>query len=147
MPQEGMVAGDPHARLLTELEGEALPDVPSAKSTSTPATPDEDEIFPPTTAYVSKRGRHRQLINSSVLDKVMQQRRQAIESSQHRKALVNDQGERQRMRHYLEGLHGSQGSSNAQVSQKSSSMVRCIEIDGLSFEILKDGSKLARKYG
>ncbi|KAL9005788.1 MAG: hypothetical protein Q9188_001454 [Gyalolechia gomerana] len=121
--------------------------LPSAKSTSAPAALNEDEVLQPAAAYVSKRGRHKQLINSSVLDKVMQQRRQAIESSQHRKALMNDQRERERMRRYLEGLHASQGSSNAQVSQTSGSIAHRIEIDGLSFKILKDGSKLARIYG
>ncbi|KAL8939725.1 MAG: hypothetical protein Q9216_003203 [Gyalolechia sp. 2 TL-2023] len=83
-------------------------------SANAPATPDKNEVLQPAAAYVSKRGRHKQLINSSVLDKVMQQRRQAIESSQHRKALVNDQRERRQMRHYLEGLHAGQSSSNAQ---------------------------------
>lgn len=114
---------------------------------STPATLDEDEALQPVTAYVSKRGRHRQLINSSVLDKVIQQRKQAIESSQHRKALVNDQRERQRMCHYMEELHASQGSLNAHVSPSSRSGAHRIEIDGLNFELLKDGSKLSRIYG
>lgn len=77
----------------------------------------------------------------------MLQRRQAVESTQQRKALVNDQRERQRMRQYIEGLHTSPGSFNAPISRTASSALHRIEIDGLSFEIVKEGSKLARIYG
>ncbi|KAL8722617.1 MAG: hypothetical protein Q9225_000923 [Loekoesia sp. 1 TL-2023] len=111
---------------------------PATNNVASSAIFEGTEALQPAAAYVSKRGRHRQLINSSVLDKVMLQRRQAIESTQQRKALMNDQRERQRMRQYIEGLHTSPGSSNAPTSRTASSALHRIEIDGLNFEISKE---------
>ena len=106
-----------------------------------------NEASQSTAAYVSKRGRHNQLINSSVLDKVMQQRRRSIEHSQQRRALLNDQRERQRMNQYLEGLDASQSGANTKTAQASSRIIHRIDVDGLTYEILKNGSKLSRVYG
>ncbi|KAL9051644.1 MAG: hypothetical protein Q9206_004632 [Seirophora lacunosa] len=104
------------------------------------------EALQPTAAYVSKRGRHKQLINSSVLDKVMQQRKQAIEGSKQRKLLLNDQRERKRMQQYMEALAASQGSATVQTPRTPSSTIHHIKVNGLTFQILKNGSKLARKF-
>lgn len=92
----------------------------------------------PAAAYVTKRGRHKQLINASVLDKVTLQRKQAIDDSQHRKLLATDQWERQRMHQYVESLDALPTASGS---------THQIEIDGLKFQILKGGSKLARVPG
>lgn len=92
----------------------------------------------PAAAYVTKRGRHKQLINASVLDRVTLQRKQAIDDSQQRKLLATDQWERQRMYQYVETLEALPTSSGS---------THKIEIDGLKFQILKGGSKLARIPG
>ncbi|KAL8842728.1 MAG: hypothetical protein Q9170_000384 [Blastenia crenularia] len=130
IPPEVPAVGDPRVQLPTEREEEALPDGPQ-----------------PEAAYVTKYGRHKQLINSSVLDKVTQQRKQTIADSQRRKVLANDQLERQRMHRYMEGLSKAQRGSNTQSSQSANRQAHRVEIDGLCFDILKDGSKLARIYG
>ncbi|KAL9586286.1 MAG: hypothetical protein Q9212_001004 [Teloschistes hypoglaucus] len=110
----------------------------AAHSSSSPATTRGMDPLQPAAAYVTKRGRHKQLINASVLDRVTLQRKQAIDDSQQRKLLATDQWERQRMHQYvetLEALPTSRGGTHK------------IEIDGLKFQILKGGSKLARIPG
>ncbi|KAL8988345.1 MAG: hypothetical protein Q9177_002565 [Variospora cf. flavescens] len=77
----------------------------------------------------------------------MQQRKQAIEGSKQRKILLNDQRERKRMQQYLEALDAGQGSAIVQMPQTTSNTIHQIEINGLTFQILKNGSKLARKFG
>ncbi|KAL8961371.1 MAG: hypothetical protein Q9193_002062 [Seirophora villosa] len=123
------------------------PPSPATKSSTTSDKYDGVEALQPTAAYISKRGRHKQLINSSVLDKVMQQRKQAIEDSKQRKLLLNDQRERKRMQQYMEALAASQGSAAVQTPRTPSSTIHHIEVNGLTFQILKNGSKLARKFG
>ncbi|KAL9015669.1 MAG: hypothetical protein Q9185_006949 [Variospora sp. 1 TL-2023] len=123
------------------------PPSPATKSASSSEKIEVPAELHSTPAYVSKRGRHKQLINSSVLDKVMQQRKQAIEGSKQRKILLNDQRERKRMQQYLEALDAGQGSAIVQTPQTTSNTIHHIEINGLTFQILKNGSKLARKFG
>ncbi|KAL8665334.1 MAG: hypothetical protein Q9202_002385 [Teloschistes flavicans] len=107
----------------------------AAQSSGSPATAKGVDPLQPAAAYVTKRGRHKQLINASVLDKVTLQRKQAIDDSQHRKLLATDQWERQRMHQYVESLDALPTASGS---------THQIEIDGLKFQILKGGSKLAR---
>ncbi|KAL8699251.1 MAG: hypothetical protein Q9224_001499 [Gallowayella concinna] len=97
--------------------------------------------------YVTTNGRHRQYINASILPKVTEQRKRAIEDSQHRKALTTDRWERQRMHQYLVTLDQQRDSSVTQESPQASSKVHEIMIEGLGFRVLKGGSKLARVYG
>lgn len=110
----------------------------AAHSSSSPATTKGVDPLQPAAAYVTKTGRHKQLINASVLDRVTLQRKQAIDDSQQRKLLATDQWERQRMHQYVETLEALPTSSGS---------THKIEIDGLKFEILKGGSKLARIPG
>ncbi|KAL8630113.1 hypothetical protein Q9189_004186 [Teloschistes chrysophthalmus] len=110
----------------------------AAHSSSSPATIKGLDPLQPAAAYVTKRGRHKQLINASVLDRVTLQRKQAIDDSQQRKLLATDQWERQRMYQYVETLEALPTSSGS---------THKIEIDGLKFQILKGGSKLARIPG
>lgn len=77
----------------------------------------------------------------------MQQRKQAIEGSKQRKLLLNDQRERKRMQQYMEALAASQGSATVQTPRTPSSTIHHIKVNGLTFQILKNGSKLARKFG
>ncbi|KAI4201170.1 MAG: hypothetical protein LQ346_002224 [Caloplaca aetnensis] len=113
-----------------------------------PATPDGLGASQPAAAYVSKRGRHKQLINASILDKVTQQRKHAMEETQQRKVLIDDQKEQKRMSQYMEGLDASSGNPGGQPTRTpSGSTHHQIEVDGLHFQILKNGSKLARIHG
>lgn len=120
---------------------------PAAKPSNSLETSDGLGVLRPTSAYVSKRGRHNQLINASVLDKVTQQRKLAIEGSQQRKVLMDDQRERERMYQYMEGLDASKESSTGQIARTTSSRTHDIQVNGLTFQIQKNGSKLARVHG
>ncbi|KAL8967858.1 MAG: hypothetical protein Q9197_005194 [Variospora fuerteventurae] len=80
-------------------------------------------------------------------DDIPPQRKQAIEGSKQRKILLNDQRERKRMQQYLEALDAGQGSAIVQTPQTTSNTIHHIQINGLTFQILKNGSKLARKFG
>ncbi|KAL8820344.1 MAG: hypothetical protein Q9223_001424 [Gallowayella weberi] len=99
------------------------------------------------TTYITTNGRHMQYINASILPKVTERRKRAIKESQHRKSLTNNRWERQRMHQYLVALDTKQAGSVTQGSPQASSKVHEIMIDGLSFQVLKGGSKLARVYG
>ncbi|KAI4122304.1 MAG: hypothetical protein LQ338_005892 [Usnochroma carphineum] len=119
----------------------------SKESSQSPANKGADGLgaLQPTASYVSKQGRHRQLINSSVLDRVTQQRKQAIEESQQHKVLADDQRERQRMQQYMEGLDASQGSSTMRTSRTPSSKFHQIGLDGMTFQIMKKGRTCPKK--
>ncbi|KAL8905705.1 MAG: hypothetical protein Q9207_002461 [Kuettlingeria erythrocarpa] len=120
----------------------------TVNSAPSSATPDELGALQPAAAYVSKRGRHKQLINASILDKVTQQRKHAMEETQQRKVLVDDQMEQKRMSQYIEGLDASSGNPGGQPTRTPPGTTHHqIEVDGLYFQILKNGSKLARIYG
>lgn len=106
---------------------------------------DEPLATPP--AYVTTTGRHKQYINASVLAKVTEQRKRAIEESQQRKAQKQDQWERQRMHQYVAALDAKQHESIAPGSPYTSGRTHEINIDGLRFQVLKGGSKLVRMFG
>lgn len=124
-----------------------------ASPTQVPQTTDLSAITTTTgsaqsgAAYVTTNGRHRQYINASILPKVTEQRKRAIEESQHRKALANDRWERQRMHQYLVGLDAKHPPMVTPGSSKASSGAHEVQIDGLNFRVLKGGSKLSRVYG
>ncbi|KAL8642826.1 MAG: hypothetical protein Q9228_000522 [Teloschistes exilis] len=123
-----------HSLVLNNQNAQSL----AAHSSSSPATTKGVDPLQPAAAYVTKRGRHKQLINASVLDRVTLQRKQAIDDSQQCKLLATDQWERQRMHQYVETLEALPTSSGS---------THKIKIDGLKFEILKGGSMLARIPG
>ncbi|KAL8916841.1 MAG: hypothetical protein Q9208_008328 [Pyrenodesmia sp. 3 TL-2023] len=111
------------------------------------ATPDGLEVSQPAAAYVSKRGRHKQLINASVLDKVTQQRKHAMEDTQQRKDLIDNQQDHQRVSQYKEALGARSGGASRQPTRAPSCSAHQINVDGLHFQVLKNGSKLARIHG
>ncbi|KAL8693134.1 MAG: hypothetical protein Q9218_001986 [Villophora microphyllina] len=108
---------------------------PASQLLDSPARTGGTDPLQPAAAYVTKRGRHKQLINASVLDKVTLQRKQAIDESQQHKLLDIDRWERQRMHQFLKALDTLPTTSES---------THKIEIDSLKFEILMGGSKLAR---
>ena len=120
----------------------ATSQAPSSSSASSAVDP-----LRPAPAYVTKHGRHNQLINTSVLERVTAQRKQAVEESQQRKVLTTNQCEQRRMNQYLKRLHPghTDAVSHAAISQNTSA--HKIEIDGMRFQILKNGSKLSRVPG
>ncbi|KAL8772332.1 MAG: hypothetical protein Q9209_002544 [Squamulea sp. 1 TL-2023] len=120
---------------------------PTSRALDSPVTAGTTETPQPAVAYVTTTGRHKQYINASVLGKVTEQRKRAIQESQQHKAQQDDQWERQRMDQYVAALDAKRNRSNAQGSSHSSSKNHEIKIDGLNFQVLKSGSKLVRIFG
>lgn len=121
---------------------------PGAPSTLQPATnivspKFEDGVEPTQTAngWVTKRDRHMQLINTSVYDKETLARNKAIEETRKQKSLRRDQREKQKIERHVNALpsHAGRGASTAAVHE--------IAINGLRFQIIDAGSKLARIRG
>ena len=99
---------------------------------------DEDRIA---NGWVTKRDRHMQLINTSILDKTTQARSKAMEETRRKKATRKDQSEKDKIHRFLH--------TNAQsaLSNTTSSLSHEILVEGLRFQVLSGGSKLARLRG
>ncbi|KAI4278700.1 MAG: hypothetical protein LQ337_000809 [Flavoplaca oasis] len=120
---------------------------PPPRSLDSSTSVSTDETPQTAAAYVTTTGRHKQYINASVLAKVTEQRKRAIEESQQLKIQKHDQWERQRLQRYVAALDAEQSKSLAQGSQHTSGKSHEINIDGLRFQVLKGGSKLVRIFG
>lgn len=79
-----------------------------------------------------------QLINSSIYDKETQVRNKAIEETRRQKNLRRDQREKHKIVQHLKALGPQTGRSTA------ASAMHEILINGLRFQVLDGGSKLAR---
>ena len=93
------------------------------------------------TGWVTKRDRHMQLINSSIFDKETQLRNKAIEETQKQRSLRKDQREKQRIERHLKAL------SAYPDLNKGTPTIHELLINGLRFQVLDGGSKLARIRG
>ncbi|KAL8993120.1 MAG: hypothetical protein Q9169_006587 [Polycauliona sp. 2 TL-2023] len=120
---------------------------PSPSSSESPVSASTSESPQTAPAYVTTTGRHKQYINAAVLSKVTEQRKRAIEETQQQKAQNRNQWERQRMHQYVMALDAEQNQSVAQESPSRRGTVHEINIDGLRFQVLKDGAKLVRIFG
>lgn len=89
-------------------------------------------------AFVSKTGRHRQLINTSIYDKETEKRVKAMEATRLEKLKRKDEREKLKFHKRLQNSKGSSysGSSND-----------IITIQGIQFRLTKNGSKLAKISG
>ena len=91
--------------------------------------------------WVTKRDRHMQLINSDIYDKEAQSRNKAIEETRKQKSVRRDQREKQKIERHLITL----ASTNNQ--DMTIPTIHEITINGLRFQVLDGGSKLARIRG
>lgn len=91
-----------------------------------------------TNGWVTKRDRHMQLINTSIYDKETQIRNKAIEETRKQKALQKNRREKHKVQMYLEALAPHKGHSAA------TAMLHEVTMNGLRFQVLDGGSKLAR---
>ncbi|KAL6720687.1 hypothetical protein ACLMJK_002612 [Lecanora helva] len=91
--------------------------------------------------WVAKRDRHMQLINSSIYDKEAQTRNKAIEETRKQKIMRRDNREKQKIETHFKTIatHPSRGTPTAASHE--------ITINGLRFQVLDGGSKLARIRG
>ncbi|KAL8890848.1 MAG: hypothetical protein Q9215_002074 [Flavoplaca cf. flavocitrina] len=146
-PGRGRGAYRPYSRNRSLVVNKGAGQSPSPRSLD-PSTSVSTEETPQTeSAYVTTTGRHKQYINASVLAKVTEQRKRAIEESQQLKMQKHDQWERQRLQRYVAALDAEQSKSLAQGSQHTSGKTHEINIDGLRFQVLNGGSKLVRIVG
>lgn len=99
---------------------------------------EEGEILDPKQAYVSKRDRHMQLINTSIYQKESQQRHKAIEETRKQKLQRRDHREKQKVMNHIK-MSVPQASND-----KANPAIHEIIIDGLRFHVVKGGSKLMR---
>ncbi|KAI4266823.1 MAG: hypothetical protein L6R38_008527 [Xanthoria sp. 2 TBL-2021] len=132
-------------RSLVVNSGTAHPSSP--RNLESPVSFSINEPLQTAPSYVTTTGRHKQYINASVLAKVTEQRKRAIEESQQHTAQKHDQWERQRMHQYVAALDAEQHESIALGSPYTSGKTHEIKIDGLRFQVLKGGSKLVRVFG
>lgn len=91
--------------------------------------------------WITKRDRHMQLINTSVYDKETQARNKAIEETRKQKYQRRDQREKQKIERHMNALTAYTGLGPATAS------VHEITINGLRFQVIDGGSKLARIRG
>ncbi|KAL8911550.1 MAG: hypothetical protein Q9171_003314 [Xanthocarpia ochracea] len=142
----GRGAYRPYNRNRSLVVNGGTPQSPAPRNLDSPATASTIESPQPTPAYVTTTGRHKQYINASVLAKVTEQRKRAMEQSQQHKAQEHNQWERQRMHQYVAALDAQQNGSIAQGAPYSRGKTHEIKIDGLRFQVLKGGSKLVRIF-
>ncbi|KAL8967923.1 MAG: hypothetical protein Q9183_002705 [Haloplaca sp. 2 TL-2023] len=120
----------------------ATSQAPSSSSVSSGVDP-----LRPAPAYVTKHGRHKQLINTSVLERVTAHHKQAVEESQQRKVLTTNQWEQRRMNQYMKGLGPDYTDPVSHTAAPQDTSAHKIEIDGMRFQLQKNGSKLLRVPG
>ncbi|KAK8083524.1 zinc finger domain-containing protein [Apiospora saccharicola] len=119
------------------LNGQSRPATNSDDSTPTPTTPNG--------SWVTKTDRHLQLINSNVYEKESQNRANAIEQTQRNKVLRKDHAEKARLLNYLgkTSTIGVAPASNTIATPPSYE----VTVDGIRFQVTREGSKLVRAPG
>ena len=111
---------------------------------------DEDpgtDLMLPSNGWVTKRDRHMQLINSTVFDKETQLRNKAINQTRRQRALQRDQREKYKINKHLRGIVAHAGRSSAVPTATASPTIHEISLEGLRFQVMDGGSKLARVRG
>ena len=95
-------------------------------------------------AWVSKRDRHMQLINTSVYDRVSQERVRSMEATSHSKQRRQSDLQKARLRKHFQSF--TQSNTNAN-ERSPSRTAREIEINCIRFRLADGGSKLMRVSG
>lgn len=110
------------------------------------ATERTDHLQSPNNAgsWVSKRDRHMQLINTSVYDRVSQQRVRSLEATIDGKQCRQNAIEKARLKRHFETVANSNGNFD---KFSSPSALREIEISCIRFKLTDGGSKLMRVSG
>ena len=105
-----------------------------------------DRLRSPNTAgsWVSKRDRHMQLINTSVYDRVSQERVRSLEATVDSKQRRQNAIEKARLKRHFETAANGNGNFD---KVSSSSAPREIEISCIRFKLTDGGSKLMRVSG
>jgi hypothetical protein len=93
---------------------------------------------------VTKNDRHRQLINASVFEKQSQDRAKAIEETRKKKENGKRLGEKARLNEFL---RRQQVAAGALVNANTSAASKEIVVEGIRFQVIDGGKKLARVAG
>lgn len=139
----GRIVANPHRNRTLVLNNKAGVKEPGSDAAQ-PGPEDvkaENEGNEPTQSpagWVTKRDRHMQLINSSIYDKETQVRNKAIEETRRQKTLRRDEREKQKIQRHLKTLSPHQSQNVATPTAYE------LAINGLRFQVLDGGSKLAR---
>ena len=105
-----------------------------------------NQVQSPTNAgsWVSKRDRHMQLINTSVYDRVSQERVRSMEATNDSRQRQRSDIEKVRLKRHFQSLANSSSSAD---KASSSLATREIEINCIRFRLTDGGSKLMRVSG
>ncbi|KAI0020593.1 hypothetical protein F4780DRAFT_742069 [Xylariomycetidae sp. FL0641] len=101
---------------------------------------------PANPTWVTKTDRHLQLINGAVYEKETQQRANAMEQTARQQQRLRNQREKAKVMNSLRRGAGTnmQGSANTPTASTSSTSRYEIEVDGVRFHVVQQGSKLIK---
>ena len=137
--QNTRVTANPHRNRSLVLNNK----IASQAATVDTVKPKTEDLEPISTVngWVTKRDRHMQLINSSIYDKDAQARNKAMEETRKQKNSRRDQRERSKIERHLDTLRPSTDRA------AQSATIHEIFVNGIRFQVLDGGSKLARLHG
>ncbi|KAK4230973.1 hypothetical protein QBC38DRAFT_276116 [Podospora fimiseda] len=100
-----------------------------------------------TSSWVTKNDRHLQLINTSVYEKQSQTRVQAIEETRQQKLAMKNKQERAMLLDHLNRLPTNGGGGYSAANKQTSNGKYTINVQGIKFTVVKNGSKLVKAPG
>lgn len=100
----------------------------------------------PVTNWITKRDRHMQLINSAVYNQEIEARSKAIEHTRRQKTFERDLREKQKLQRHFETLIPNTYHGTLPLVSDASLPAYTLNIDGLYFQVGKNGSKLSRVF-
>ncbi|KAH6670094.1 hypothetical protein B0J14DRAFT_597855 [Halenospora varia] len=129
-------------------------------NTPTGTTPETEEIHDEnhetsvnktagnSSAWVTKKDRHLQLINTTIYEQESQSRTRAIEETRKQKLAQRDSREKTKFNRHLQRLAGNTyATSSVQIRPASATGNYEINVQGIQFRVAKNGSKLVKVPG
>ncbi|TVY45144.1 Zinc finger CCCH domain-containing protein [Lachnellula subtilissima] len=139
----GRGAGHVHRNRTLVLNGSTPASEDS--STSQSATNDNPKTVP---AWVTKKDRHLQLINTNIFEKDSQIRAKAMEETRRQKLMQRDLREKSKFSKHLQRLANSNyGAIGPQSHSATAPANYEINVQGIQFRVAKNGSKLVKVPG
>lgn len=112
-----------------------------------PTTSDAGQTSGAPTSWVSKTARHRQLINSSVYERENQNRAKAIETTRRQQLADRNARETAKLSNHFQRQMGGGASVRSGSSDSPSIGHHEIELNGIRFRVVQNGSKLVKLPG
>jgi hypothetical protein len=134
----------PHRNRTLVLNGGTVSPSTPDKSTDVQITENASpELVNKGPSWVTKKDRHFQLINTSVFEKESQNRTKAIEETRKQKAMERDAREKTKFNRHIQRIAGNVAHP---VSPHIPSSYE-LTVQGVKFQVQKDGSKLVKVSG